>query len=250
VPVLVIHGSADRNLPIDGGVGAKAFAVHEVRSVDSAVDFWRRHDGCAESARLAVGGVVRRTSYASCSGGSEVELVTIEGGGHSWSGGDRLARFLDAPSPAFDASSEIWRFFARHCRPLAGVGEVRRSCSLANARVRDRAAAQAGPGQAWPLASRRTRQNARRQRWRSRSRQPARTALCSPRCAAPADDSSTARRSDSNSDAEQVVAGTSPKRSIQSERLMRAMELRIERRSPEAGIRPTSAADPPLTGWD
>ena len=27
VPVLVIHGSADRNLPIDGGVGAKAFAV-------------------------------------------------------------------------------------------------------------------------------------------------------------------------------------------------------------------------------
>ena len=41
----------DRNLPLDGGVGAKAFAVHEVRSVASAVDFWRRHDGCGESAR-------------------------------------------------------------------------------------------------------------------------------------------------------------------------------------------------------
>jgi len=114
VAVLVIHGSADRNLPIDGGVGAKAFAVHEVRSLASAIDFWRRHDGCSESARSAVDGVVRRMSYSSCNGGSEVEVVTIEGGGHSWPGGDRLARFLDPPSPALDATAEVWRFFARH----------------------------------------------------------------------------------------------------------------------------------------
>ena len=114
VPVLVIHGSADRNLPIDGGVGAKAWAPHEVRSVASAIDFWRRHDGCSDDARREADGAVRRTSYPSCSGGSEVELVTIEGGGHSWPGGDRLARFLDPPSPALDASTEIWRFFARH----------------------------------------------------------------------------------------------------------------------------------------
>jgi len=114
MPVLVIHGSADRNLPIDGGVGAKAFAVHEVRSLASAIDFWRRHDGCSESARSAVDGVVRRMSYSSCNGGSEVEVVTIEGGGHSWPGGDRLARFLDPPSTSLDATDEIWRFFARH----------------------------------------------------------------------------------------------------------------------------------------
>jgi len=114
VPVLVIHGSADRNLPIDGGVGAKAFAVHEVRSLASAVDFWRRHDGCGEAARSEVDGAVRRTSYSSCSGGSEVEGVTIEGGGHSWPGGDRLVRFLDPPSAALDATAEIWSFFSRH----------------------------------------------------------------------------------------------------------------------------------------
>ena len=114
MPVLVIHGSADRNLPIDGGVGAKAFAVHEVRSLASAIDFWRRHDGCSQSARSAVDGVVRRMSYSSCNGGSEVEVVTIEGGGHSWPGGDRLARFLDPPSTSLDATDEMWRFFARH----------------------------------------------------------------------------------------------------------------------------------------
>jgi polyhydroxybutyrate depolymerase len=114
VPVLVIHGSADRNLPIEGGVGAKALAAHDVRSLASAVDFWRRHDGCGENAQSEVDGAVRRTRYPSCSGGSEVELVTIEGGGHSWPGGDRLARFLDPPSPSLDATADIWRFFARH----------------------------------------------------------------------------------------------------------------------------------------
>jgi polyhydroxybutyrate depolymerase len=116
MPVLVIHGSADRNLPVDGGVGAKAFAVHEVRSVASAIDFWRRHNRCGEHPRVAESGAVRRTSYPSCAEGSTVELIVIDGGGHSWPGGARLARFLDPPSAALDATGEIWRFFARHQR--------------------------------------------------------------------------------------------------------------------------------------
>ena len=106
VPVLVIHGNADRNLPIDGGAGAKAIAVHDVRSVESAVEFWRRHDGCGESAPSEISGAVRRTRYA-CSAGSEVELVTLDGGGHSWPGGERLARFLDPPSAALDATPDL-----------------------------------------------------------------------------------------------------------------------------------------------
>jgi len=114
VPVLVIHGSADRNLPVDGGIGAKAFAVHEVRSVASALEFWRRHDRCGSDARVEIDGAVRRTRYLACGGDTAVELISIEGGGHSWPGGDRLARFLDPPSPALDATAEVWRFFARH----------------------------------------------------------------------------------------------------------------------------------------
>jgi len=114
MPVLVIHGLADRNLPFDGGPGARAVAVHEVRSVGSAIDFWRRHDGCADTPTSERSGAVARTRYLGCNGGSEVELLTIEGGGYSWPGGERLARFLDPPSSALDATAEIWRFFARH----------------------------------------------------------------------------------------------------------------------------------------
>ena len=114
VAVLVIHGTADRNLPFDGGPGARALAVHDVRSVAAAIDFWRRNNRCADAPATEHSGVVARTRYSGCSDGSEVELIAIDGGGHSWPGGERMARFLDPPSTAIDASAEIWRFFARH----------------------------------------------------------------------------------------------------------------------------------------
>jgi len=114
VAVLVIHGSAVRNLPFEGGPGARAVAVHEVRSVATAVDFWRRNNGCADPAASERDGVVARTRYGGCRDDADVELVAIDGGGHSWPGGERLARFLDPPANALDATAAIWRFFARH----------------------------------------------------------------------------------------------------------------------------------------
>ena len=114
VAVLVIHGTADQNLPYDGGEGAKALARHAARSVRFAVDFWRSRDRCADSATTERAGAVTRERFDSCAANSAVELITIEGGGHSWPGGARLARFLDEPSMALDATSEIWAFFARH----------------------------------------------------------------------------------------------------------------------------------------
>jgi len=41
VSVLIIHGTADENLPYDGGVGRKALASHDVRPVRYAADTWR-----------------------------------------------------------------------------------------------------------------------------------------------------------------------------------------------------------------
>ena len=115
VPVLVIHGTEDRNLPLGGGRGERAIAgSRDVRSVAAAVDFWRRHDGCLDAPASEQHGAVARTRYGPCRAGSEVELVVVDGGGHSWPGGDRLARFLDPPSSALDATAEMLRFFSRH----------------------------------------------------------------------------------------------------------------------------------------
>jgi hypothetical protein len=61
-----VHGSADRNLPFDGGAGARAIAVHGVKSVASAIEFWRRNDGCSAPSSHEQNGAITRTRYGAC----------------------------------------------------------------------------------------------------------------------------------------------------------------------------------------
>ena len=114
VSVLMIHGTADENLPYNGGVGAKALDPHEVRSVQYALDSWRRLDRCPATPAIDSTPTLVHRSFAHCAGDSSVELYTIIGGGHAWPKGERLNRVLDAPSSALDASAVIWDFFTKH----------------------------------------------------------------------------------------------------------------------------------------
>ena len=117
VSVLIIHGTADENLPYDGGTGRKALSPHEVRPVGYAVDRWRAIDRCPESPKVAVNDKVTHSVWGPCVDGTAVELYRIEGGGHAWPGGQRLSRILDAPSTSLDATKVAWAFFAAHPRP-------------------------------------------------------------------------------------------------------------------------------------
>jgi len=116
VSVLIIHGTADRNLPYDGGVGPKALDPHAVRSVRYALDTWVRLDRCPATPVVDSTPTLVHRTFARCADDTSVELYTIIGGGHSWPGGNRLSRMLDAPSKALDASRVIWEFFANHPR--------------------------------------------------------------------------------------------------------------------------------------
>jgi polyhydroxybutyrate depolymerase len=119
VSVLIIHGTADENLPYDGGVGAKALDKHQVRPVSYAVDSWRKFDRCPDTPAVTTSGVVTHSVWSSCADGTALELYKIQGGGHAWPGGQRMARFLDAPSNAIDATQVAWDFFAAHPRTPA-----------------------------------------------------------------------------------------------------------------------------------
>lgn len=116
VSVLAIHGTADENLPFDGGIGRKALDRHDVRSVSFAIDTWRRADHCPDVPVVARSEPVVNTTYAPCANGTTVELLAITGGAHAWPGGQRMARFLDSPSTALDATKTVWEFFAAHPR--------------------------------------------------------------------------------------------------------------------------------------
>ena len=114
--VIHIHGTADHNIPYDGGPG-DGYAHIDGPSVPSVVATWRQVDGCAPPSS-SVHGLVT-TSLATCPDGRAVELITIAGAGHQWPGSpDRpliqKALGLDTPSTALDATNAIWSFFATH----------------------------------------------------------------------------------------------------------------------------------------
>ncbi len=119
VSVLIIHGTADENLPYNGGVGRKALDKHDVRPVSFAVDSWRRFDRCPDAALTSSHDGVTHSAWSPCADGTAVELYKIESGGHAWPSGERMSRILDAPSNALDATQTAWAFFVAHARAAA-----------------------------------------------------------------------------------------------------------------------------------
>ena len=119
--VLSMQGTADRFMPFDGGQASGGGRA--VWSAAATVDFWARANGCgAPPVQEAVtdsvrdGTRVRRERYPGCRGDRAVELVTIEGGGHTWPGGPAAARRVGRASREIDATRAIWTFFQRHPR--------------------------------------------------------------------------------------------------------------------------------------
>jgi polyhydroxybutyrate depolymerase len=118
VSVLHIHGLADRNVPFEGGDPTRTFQPNPptYEPVHDGVDVFARADGCKRRTLSDTKGEVTIERWQRCRGDTDVQLITIEGGGHSWPGGDRLAEFLDPPSDALDATARIVRFFEAHAR--------------------------------------------------------------------------------------------------------------------------------------
>ncbi|GAB2178242.1 CE1 family esterase [Dongia sp. agr-C8] len=118
VSLLHIHGTADRNVPIEGGVGAKSIVKIPYPPVEGSIAFWAAWGDCGKDPIVSSPAPsVELRSYPRCTLGIAVDYYVIAGGGHAWPGGKRLAKFLDAPSTALDATPLIWRFFAAHPKP-------------------------------------------------------------------------------------------------------------------------------------
>jgi polyhydroxybutyrate depolymerase len=114
--VIAIHGTADKNIPYDGGEG-DGVAQIDGPAVPAVNASWRRTDRCAAPAVTTAGTVT--TSVAACPGGRAVQLITIAGAGHQWPGAvpsPLVQRLLhtDPPSSALNATQVIWAFFAAH----------------------------------------------------------------------------------------------------------------------------------------
>jgi polyhydroxybutyrate depolymerase len=108
LPVIEIHGTADKLNPWEGG---RTIGGGKVESLDATIAFWRKFNSCAKDAvSHDLGGGVFLDRYPNCTQGAEVLLYRIEGGGHTWPGGRKiLPEHLVGPTnPYLDASQAIW----------------------------------------------------------------------------------------------------------------------------------------------
>jgi polyhydroxybutyrate depolymerase len=129
VPVMMINGKDDPLVPWDGGqlnsgkrMGGKG---GEVISVPDTIRFWRMHNNCTDDYAETTlpdkdsddGTRVKQKKYTECEAGTEVTLLTVVGGGHTWPGAPerpRMKKRTGNTSYDIDASEVIWEFFERH----------------------------------------------------------------------------------------------------------------------------------------
>ncbi len=125
---LEIHGTEDPCWAYDGGPAACAQKDGKEKiDVATTVSGWVARDGCPATPAITElpdtdpgdGTTTRSEAYAPCDAGSAVELLRIEGGGHTWPGGSQYLSEANVGrvSRDFSASERMWTFFAAHAMP-------------------------------------------------------------------------------------------------------------------------------------
>jgi polyhydroxybutyrate depolymerase len=130
VPVLMINGVKDPIITWKGKIRKVRYAFRDsvITSVPEAVDFWRKHNRCAEipESKLVVHAAkgIRGAEikvFPGCSDSAEVQQVILERGGHTWPGSDHKVwpgGVLVGPTTHdINATEVIWEFFKQHPMP-------------------------------------------------------------------------------------------------------------------------------------
>jgi polyhydroxybutyrate depolymerase len=126
VPILQVHGTADRFVPYAGGVrhGFWPRVIHRKTfgpsiGVEEWAQFWVAANRASEgpyTTELPPDTTVR--TWRDADGNEVVVFYSVEGGGHSWPG-TRFAVptwLLGQTSTTFDATKIIWQFVSAHTR--------------------------------------------------------------------------------------------------------------------------------------
>lgn len=123
VPVMHFHGDADEFAPFAGGRG-RGLSGTDFYSVQHSIDAWIDANGCNPKPTIQRlpdreddGTTVKQVRYGSGRNDSEVILVVIEGGGHTWPGREPRMRFLGVATRDISANDMMWEFFKKHPMP-------------------------------------------------------------------------------------------------------------------------------------
>jgi polyhydroxybutyrate depolymerase len=114
VAIMHIHGTADENVPLNGGRGARTARRASWPPVSRGLAHWRGYNGCETTPRLVrQNGHVKCWQYDAPASRADVRLCLIDGGGHGWPGG-RDKWDGGGIDGGFPATRELWDFFREH----------------------------------------------------------------------------------------------------------------------------------------
>ena len=124
VSVMHFHGTADEFAPFKGGFGKGPLGragITEFRSVDHSIQNWVKANGCDAKPEIVAlpdkandGMRVTRKTWSGGKVGSEVVLIEIEGGGHTWPGMEPPVAMLGKSTKDISANDLMWDFFQKH----------------------------------------------------------------------------------------------------------------------------------------
>ena len=122
VSLLQIHGTADTNVPIEGGRGSGLAGV-DFTPPKRAATTLAAADSCG-SATIATTDSVNPdlvlTSWPGCPSGTSVEFLAVTGATHGWMGHPPSSalteKLVGTPYQGLDSSRAIWSFLAAHPR--------------------------------------------------------------------------------------------------------------------------------------
>lgn len=116
LPILIIHGMDDDDVPFGGGISKHRKGERTYFSVQDSVDFWTKANGCKGDPDFISlrHGAVQIETWDNCKNSSPTVLCKIDGWGHVWPGPYFTANLSDTdPLLNFDAAEMIWQFFKK-----------------------------------------------------------------------------------------------------------------------------------------
>lgn len=122
VPVLIINGAKDEEVPLEGGMSRNPLVNRAqeapYKPLKDVVEFWVRVNKSQAEPRVTTLGTVITTTYEAGPRGAVTEFVVDSAGGHGWPG-SKSRRDGNAPIASFSGAERVWAFFERQPRKTA-----------------------------------------------------------------------------------------------------------------------------------
>ena len=114
LPIMMINGGADNEVPIAGGMSKNPMVrrtqAEPFKPLSETVSFWVKANRSTAKPMTVTDGTVTTKTYAADAGGAVTISIVDSVGGHGWPGTeDRRAD--NTPIQSFDGAEKVWSFF-------------------------------------------------------------------------------------------------------------------------------------------